>query len=292
MLEETGNDIILGGVSSILTFNMSVTDRNALVEVGDIPFQIMPSTNNFLSTKSINDYIEMSNPKLLIHMNYITKPFSISAVEINSKTRVNLRQYRILSDRLGTKNILIHTPDSEDEYINTGYGMKIIHDELIKYGKIIHFELPVFSLDLQRLLGAEKSSDPIPKHIHMYMNKLMKYLNVLPHGSWKLVIDTAHMWGNGCDEMQIINILEEYSKHIEYIHLNGNIKRMFSKDTHAPIFSKSNLLPHDNLSKYISSKHFICICEITKEGAEWKDWEAYASKYNLTLVPFNHKFSY
>jgi hypothetical protein len=69
----------------MLTFNTSITDKKNLATIHN-PIQIMPSTTHILTEKTLKEYEEakINNPDILIHINYICKIFSPSAVPENS----------------------------------------------------------------------------------------------------------------------------------------------------------------------------------------------------------------
>ena len=268
-------------VNSILTFNISVSNKKKIASYKD-PFQIMPATVNYIKDSDIESYKNIKNDKILIHLNYITRIFSTKGLEKDSQIRFSLRQYGKLADKIGTKNILIHMPKSLQEWNNFVLGYKIIHDELLTKDYIIHFEITSWAKDLQIYFGKDEDRESV---IYKYYNVLFetaKSFNDMKN--IKIVIDTAHMFANGCDEDTIIKIIEKYKDKMDYIHWNGNIKQMYTSDSHVPIFSKESKMSFEKISEYVSKIDKICICEITKDNATDEEWKEYCDKYGFILA--------
>ena len=267
---------------SILTFNYSVSDKKELAAATQ-PLQIMPATINYIKDADIDKYTDINNPNILIHLNYITRMFSSHGLEKDSSVRYSLRQYGKLATKIGTKNILIHMPKTLQEWNNFVLGYKIIHDELISKGFKIHFEITAWSKDLHAYFTKDKDRQLV---ISEYYERLLEVANTY-NDTVYIVIDTAHMFANGCSEDDIIATLQKYSNRIEYLHWNGNIRPMFSTDSHVPIFSSSSLMTFDKISQYVASLGKICVCEITKDGEKYQKWVEYANKYGFDIVKEN-----
>lgn len=273
---------------SILTFNMSVSDRQMVHDTQD-PFQIMPATQNILSDNAINSYIPSKNPDILLHMNYITHPFSENSIENDSSVRQSLRQYVKLANKLGSKNILIHGPYTPKEWMNLAYGMKVIYDEIIKAGMIFHLEMPAWSSDFVR----QMCNGDVKTYMTTYFTRMLKYLSTFPKGSAYIVPDTAHMFANGCGAIEDFSyIMNKFRPYIRYIHLNGNVNPMFKSDKHCPLFVEGNRIQcWRELSQYCADLGVICVAEITKIGSTWENWKAYAEEFGFELVEFCPKYS-
>ena len=270
---------------STLTFNFSVSNKSKLIGYTE-PYQIMPATINYIKDSDIEKYKNISNPKILIHLNYITPMFSTKGIEKGSSVRFSLRQYRHLADKLGTKNILVHMPKSLQEWNNFKMGFKIVYDELLSKDYDVHFEITSWSKDLHKEFG--KEADQRVQVVEKYFKALLdeaKALDVSRHVH--IVIDTAHMFANGCTEDDIIEVIKKYDSKIKYLHWNGNVRPMYATDSHAPIFSEASLLPYDKISKVVARMNKICVCEITKDGEAYAKWETYARKYGFHLVEDN-----
>lgn len=271
---------------STLSFNVSVSDKHNLSVLG-CPFQIMPSTQTMLYDRNIDNYEESKNNSILIHMNYITRPFSERSIEANSLERKSLQQYVKLANKLGTRNILIHGPSNVKEYENLIIGMKVIKDEIIDKNMIIHIEIPSWTNELVTYFK-NKNAD-FSANVLTYVDSVMIAMSSFPDESYYLVPDTAHMYANGCKELSdFTNVLDKYSTKIQYIHLNGNIQQMFKSDIHCPMFSKNNKIECvDELSQYCADMDVICIAENTKNKSNYDEWSAYANKHAFKLVEYN-----
>lgn len=266
---------------SILTFNFSVANKKRLAEYKE-PFQIMPATMNYIKDSDIEKYKGVNNDNIIIHLNYVTRMFSSNGLEKDSTIRYSLRQYAKLADKIGTKDILIHMPKSLQEWNNFILGYKIIHDELLSKDYHIHFEITAWSKDLHEAFGKETDRVEVVKRYYDALFEAAK-----SYGDTRkiyVVIDTAHMFANGCDENTIIKIIKEYDNKIKYIHWNGNLNKMFSSDSHVPIFDTQSKMPYDKISSYVSKINKICVCEITKDDAPRSEWERYAKRYGFHLV--------
>lgn len=251
----------------------------------------MPSTRNYLSDKSINAYHAHNNDNIILHMNYITRVFKKDAIEKNSSERKSLSQYAKLAKKLGTRNILIHMPNTIEEMENIGYGFKIMYDELISKDIIVHLEIASWSKALIEHLNIY-NDDP-KEYITNFITKIKEYMNVFPSGKFYIVFDTAHLYANGCEVDDMIFIMNKFKYLIKYIHLNGNVNYKFTSDSHTPLFTQKNRIKDwEKLSKYCASLNVICIAEVTKIGAKWDQWEQYAKNNGFNLVKFNENYSF
>lgn len=269
-----------------LTFNMSVAgNKKKDLSLITNPLQIMPETRNFLSEKIINNYFENNNKlESVIHTSYITLPFS-SSFEEKPLWKINIENYIKLSEKIGFKRVLIHSPKSILEWKNLGFGMSILNKLFKNTDIILVLEIPAFANDLMQ---KQKENN---NFIFDYIDTLLKYENVLEN-KFELCFDTAHLFSNGCDVNKMIEIIEKYKMFTKIIHLNGNKKNMYTSDEHVPIGSEYDKIQHsDDLLKYLSTTDLIGICEITKQHATWDYWVNLSKKYNLNLVPFNENYS-
>ena len=263
--------------SSTLTFHYSTENREIISNLKH-PFQIMPAPRSFLKDEVIKTFSTLNNEKILIHMNYITRIFSKSAIENVSRVRTNLRQYAKLIKICGTKNLLIHLPSTAAEWENFEAGFLVIYEELIQQGVIIHFEICAPAKDLLKLQVS-------PFDIHEKTLQLADALKC--EDMIRFCPDTAHMFAFGMEEDEQIKLIERYKNKIEYIHLNGNCRPKFAHDSHVPIFSTNSKFSYEKLMTYLAGLKVVLITEITKEGAERKTWEEFAEKFKLNIVPDN-----
>lgn len=275
--------------SSILTFNASVSNKKVIKDMEKVPYQIMASTRNYLTSAAVLNYPETYNPNLLLHMNYITRPFNDNAIETNSRERASLRQYAKLAKRTGTKDILIHMPSNLTEYMNMAQGLRVIGDELIKQDLICHLEIEPWTLELQSHLKLKDN----PQVISEFIDRIISRFSKFPKGSFSIVLDTAHLFALGCDADEQIKLFHKYRSLMKYCHLNGDINPKYSSDSHVPIMSSKNKMTDwVKLSAEIAKLGLICVAEITKYGKQWNEWEDYAKRFNFDLIPYHKQLCY
>ena len=209
-----------------------------------------------------------------------------------SKVRGSLKQYRKLGDKLGTKNILIHSPFTVKEWENLKNGMQVISEEIATKGFIAHIEIPSWSKDMQLFMNPDLKQDP-KKYLSEYFDEILKYESLFPNNSLRLVMDTAHLFANGCQTKEDFEfIFNKYKHYITYVHLNGNKNPVFKTDTHVPIFSSEDRIRCWMDISRLCNKGFVCIAEITKIGSTWKKWEDYANEFGYKLVNKNEEYMY
>lgn len=272
--------------SSILTFNSSTTDKLKLSKIKD-PFQILPGGRTSLTTKAVDEFVEMKNENILIHANYTTRPFNL---EISPITRLNISNYVKLCGKLGTKNILIHLPANVNEYENFGIGIQFIIENIISHNCFCHLEIAPLSKDLQKHLKITKENS-INKYIE-YIDYLLSIIPEKYRKSFYLVPDTAHLFANGFDGLDTIEFIEKYRKLIRYIHFNGNKNYQFTRDQHIPIFESGNKIKNiDELTSYISKLNVILVAEDSTEKTSYDKWKNFCSKFKLKIVEFNSLYS-
>lgn len=272
-----------------LTFNFSVSNKTLLAGY-DHPFQIMPNTTNYINDSDIANYKNagISNPNILIHMNYITRMFSTKSIENDSKTRWALRQYAKLADAIGTTNILIHMPKSSQEWHNFDAGFKVIYDELLSKGFSVHFEIVAWTKEFINVMQATKENCyALILNQYTSLFKLADEFKVSDQVF--VVIDTAHAYADGCDAQTIVKLINDYAAKMKYVHLNGNCRPQFTSDSHVPMFSPENkIIDCDIISETVAKMNeLICVCEITKEVSDESKWNEYAATFGFKLVPKN-----
>jgi len=286
------DEVIEGGNSksrSILTFNASVSNKKVISDLESVPFQIMATTRNYLTKAMISNYPETHNPNLLLHMNYITRPFNDNAIETNSRERASLRQYALLAQRTGTHDILIHMPANLTEYINMAQGFRVISDELIKQNMVVHLEIAPWTQELINHLKLQEN----PQVVVEFLDKVISRFNKFPKDSFKIVFDTAHLYALGYEAEEQIKLFHKYRQYMKYCHLNGNVNAKYTSDSHAPIMSsKSKIKNWELLSAEIAKMDLICIAEITKFGKQWGEWEDYAKKFKFQLIPYHEQLCF
>ena len=278
----------------MISFNCSVSgDKTFLKEYND-SIQIMPSQKNYLSLKFINSFPEITEKRIAcIHTSYITRIFSEKFFEKNSFQENNIKSYISLAKRIGFKYVLIHGPESFKEwrYIDSAckklkniinFPDNILTNEKKPEVDII-IEMPSFKSDFIEQLIKEcnsiydKSNTGKINYIYYYFDKIINYFDI--------VIDTAHLYANGCNVDDMINIYETYKNNMKISHLNGNKNSQFHSDAHCPIFSPKNHIENINkLISYLSTTNLILITENTSDGVDYKTWEIFAKNNNLKIV--------
>lgn len=213
-------------LNHILTFNISVADREFINKTSQ-PFQIMPARTGWLTDKMIDSYMKNeSEHNILIHTSYITRVFS-------SKENAEklLQQYIKLAHKLNTKYILVHGPYSSKECEFFDHGLELLQ-KLTKANPDIKFvvEIPAFTKELI------KKTDHLLDYIDKYIGKIVK-------SGFEVVIDTAHTFNNCLSNEEVIGLVKAYSESITWIHFNGNLNVIASKDHHCPMYDKNNLIP-------------------------------------------------
>ena len=259
----------------MLSFNLSTSDKHLSKE----PCQIMPSQRKYMTESMVNTYINVGNQNILIHTSYVTKIFTNNALSSLSKVQYNLKNYIKLAKKIGTKYVLIHGPNSEEEYTNFSKGLQIIKQLFDKTDVIPCIEIPSFTKSL----------------LHRYENEpyefIVKYFDfILKSLNCEIVIDTAHLHANGLNGKEMAQLIKKYENNYTFIHLNGNIKNKFISDVHTPIESKDDKLTYtSDIMESIPKNKFI-ISE--SPCGNWDYWVDLTKKYNLKLVEFNENYNY
>lgn len=272
---------------SIITFNAS-TEGNNKKEMAKIkqPFQIMPGGRSKLSSSIISSFPEMKNENILIHVSYMTRPFSDSSIYI---TKENLKHYVNLCKKLGTKNILIHFPTNIKEYSRFSIGLEMIINILTKNNIICNFEIAPFSKELREYLEINK--DNAYEKTVEYIDELFEQIPKTYIKMFKFVPDTAHLYVNGIENKFMIDIFEKYKSKISFVHLNGNKSVMFSPDKHIPIYKSNRIENVDEIMKYLSKTNYILIAENSTEKGRYSEWVKFAEKYKISIVDDNEVYS-
>lgn len=300
---------------SILSFNASTADRKALASVASsdlssssnsstssnssssslssedlvkVPFQIMPGGRSTLTTDELTTFLPSSDPNILIHASYITRPFSASP---KPYTKLNLKNYSLLAKRLGTKNILIHMPSSCEEYEHYTNGIEMICEYICSQDCICHLETNPLTKDLRLELGITKTNA-----VEEYEKYIKTLFDLLPDKyckSFRIVVDTAHLFANGFSGEDIIKFLKKHESKIEFIHLNGNKNAMFTRDNHVPMYdSIANKIDHvDEIMKEISKMKKFLIAEDSTVKGTYEEWKEFCKKYGIKIVEYNKIYS-
>lgn len=266
-------------MSSCLSFNCSTSDRRALAQLS-CPFQIMPGGHRSLSSAELATFEEMKNENILIHMNYITRPFSDN---ISPVTKLNIKNCVKLALRMGTRNILVHMPSNLNEYSSYISGLEFLLAHVCDKGCILQLETNPLSKELQSYLGINKKN-AIDKY-YEYTEYLFSLIPKKYRSSVHLVVDTAHLFANGFTGESMPTYIERYLPIIDFIHLNGNKNAMFTRDMHVPMYDSRNRIDNvDELMKYLASIEKILIAEDSTEKGTYEDWKKFCDKYKISIV--------
>ena len=270
----------------MLSFNASTVDREALASIHE-PYQILPGGRSSFQAKDATTFKEGKNENVLIHASYITRPFK---EDVSNVTRINLRNYATLAKRIGTKDILIHMPSNITEYEEFAFGVDAIIEYVIKNDCVCHLENNPLSKELQKYLKMDRSN--AVKVYNEYTEQLIKILPPRYADKFYICVDTAHLFANGFNTDAMIDYIKKYNKLIKYIHFNGNMNPMFTKDKHVPMYRSDNRIDKvDELTKYCASTKKILIAEDSTEKGTYDDWCKYCSKYGISIVKFNSLYS-
>ena len=270
----------------MLSFNASTTDREALSKINE-PYQILPGGRSSFQAKDVATFIESDNPNVLIHASYITRPFK---EDISNVTRINLRNYVALAKRIGTRDILIHMPSNVLEYEEYAFGIDSIIEFIIKNDCVCHLETNPISKELQTYLEMNRSNA-----VSIYNNYTDALLDIIPEryaDKFFICVDTAHLFANGFNTESMIKYIKKYKHMIKYIHFNGNMNAMFTKDKHVPMYRSDNRIDDvDALTKYCVKTKKILIAEDSTEKGSYDDWVKFCDEYKISIVKFNEVYS-
>lgn len=261
----------------LLTFQSSTVDKSELAKLvkTDNPFQIIPGGRGVLSESQLDTFPIGVNRNVLIHSSYVCRPFG-NSIEVS---RYCLQQYTRLAKKIGSNSILVHLPKSKSELNKFASGVNLLTETVQMNNCVVHLEIEPLAKDLR---------DITPDY-----NRLIDVLFESVPSSYRMVVDTAHLFSNGLDGRDQIAFIEKWKDRIDYIHLNGNTRPMFTSDKHIPIFDSRNVIPYsDELSKYLAESHFICIAENSTEHSNRDEWVKYANKYGFEIVPYSSTHEY
>ena len=274
--------------SSILTFTVTskVVERHALLTSAaqhktypfltlDQPFQIMPTRfhpPNYLK------YPQASHQThILVHAGYDVKPFTSNLfLKTSYIAAVLLPSYMTLCRRIGADMLLIHGPESYDEYKHLKACLMLLKDVYVDDVKMC-VEMPAFAKSL--LESYEFTRNP--------QQFIKSYLHTIVDAGFEICVDTAHMFANGMSTDDVIDVLNEFREHYSYIHLNGNSKPSYSKDKHTTLTPHPdyapNLIPDvDKLLGHIAGLGVICVSE--QKCNDLRYFETLAKTYGFTLA--------
>ena len=230
---------------SLLSFNFSVAGDKSWMADYNEPLQIMPQTTKQPTDDFINKFPErLTWSESVIHTSYITRPFN-SIYNEQGKINMcahNIEQYIKLCKRLKYKRLLIHLPQTMEEMGEIGNGFGLLLDLFNKEENknlILVLEIPAFKKGFKA-------------NVLKYFKSIVKYyFSLFKNNNVEFCYDTAHLFANGVDCLDMINLFESdvYGKKLldyaKIIHFNGNSKPQFKSDQHIQIYDQSeNKLTH------------------------------------------------
>lgn len=277
---------------SIISFNFSVAGDKSWLENYREPLQIMPQTVKIPTNDFINSFPSCSTwSESVIHTSYITRPFnSIFNEQGKINTCIyNIEQYIKLCKRIKYKRLLIHLPQTQKEMNEIGNGFGLLKDIFNKEENkniILVLEIPAFKS------GYENDVYEYFKLIVKNYFKLFKYNNV------ELCFDTAHLYSNGLDGSEMVDLFNATISHkrlIDYctiIHFNGNLKPKYTSDQHVQIFDKRNKIENtEELINFLKTENKILISENTTKRSDYEKWEEFAKNNNFKIVEKHKQIS-
>lgn len=249
-------------------FSYNITTSGAKFQsLQNQTFQIMPARFGFVDQFRFKEFTGKTN--ILLHTGYDFHPFQVEIFNPLSKQSQLLKSYLETCKRIHVDQLLIHGPDQPNalKYFEAGLTIiKIYLDDLNSnsnsnsenYKLQICIEMPAFTKSMYSIL-----KNNIYDFILSYFETIIKF-------GFDIVIDTAHLFSNGLNTQEMINILELFKNNYKYIHLNGNCKPQFSKDEHTTLTPcknfKPNLIPNSDLllkkaAELMNNENKICISE-------------------------------
>ena len=262
---------------SVISFNKSTVDKSDFLTNTD-PYQILPLHDKVFQEEYLLKYSNINfDNKILIHSSFITRPFSDKQIG-NSFWDNNLAGYNKIADTIRTKYILFHGPANINDYNNFTSGLMNI-DKFFD-NKIICIEIPSFTKELNKISSYE--------FINNYLDTV---INFRGNNQFQIVLDTAHLHANGLKVNQMIELMNKYKDHYDFIHTNGNIREMFKPDVHCQLDSVNDQIEDSNLLWVNMVKlDKICICE-TKYG-DYEYYKEISEEYGYEIVKDNKNYSY
>ena len=261
----------------MLSFNISVKGHDL---PNDFPYQIIPATKGYLNIKNVKSYKKKHNPGIIIHFNYLLRPFTQL-----TKSHEQLYMYVQLANRLGSKHLLCHLPNTLMEFQNFEKGYHCLIDSI--YGELL-LEIPSWQKSL-----IDTFTGTYRENILKYFQPLLELLKK-EDKPVKIILDTAHLYNNGCTSLEdfryTMNILRGFLS--DYIHFNGNQKEPYTNDKHIAFFNQDenhmakNFKDYDLFIKYCIGKFNILICEnnFTRYPIV-QEYFDYAEKNGVKIIP-------
>lgn len=277
---------------AIMSFNVSVAGDKTFLTSYQYPMQIMPQQRKTITPTMLAAYPNIKTTRVAcVHTSYVTRPFSEKML-LPGFQQLNVLNYLALANRIGFQYILVHGPESFKEWQLLDGALNVLHELERKSGgqaRVI-VEMPSFKgtfvNDLKTAMVNDQSYDKsdvkditVQDYIGYYFERITAY-------GFDIVLDTAHLWSNGCSVDDMISLYKRFDKNMKITHLNGNKNRQFTSDAHCPIFLEKNRIENvDSLMKYLSTTDLILVTENASDGVEYIQWKRFADKYGLSIIP-------
>lgn len=277
---------------AVLSFNVSVAGDKSFLSSYQYPMQIMPQQRKTITPSMLESYPTIKTIRLAcVHTSYVTRVFSEKMLSPGFQ-QLNILNYLALANRIGFQYILVHGPESFKEWQLLDGALTVLHNlERKSAGQArVIIEMPAFKgtfiNDLKLTMANDQSypkSDAkditIQDYIGYYFDRIVSY-------GFDIVLDTAHLWSNGCNVDDMIALYKRFAKNMKISHLNGNKNRQFTSDAHCPIFLEKNRIENvDTLMQYLSTTNLLLITENASDGVEYVQWKRFADKYKIAIVP-------
>jgi len=251
----------------MFSYNIS-TSKNKFQSLQEQTFQIMPARLGILNPFKFKPSIK-TNTNILLHTGYDFHPFQSEMFDPLSKQSQLLNSYLETCKRIHVDQLLIHGPDQPNSLKYFECGLRILKLHLDDFNSIssqnfvqhklqICIEMPAFTKSMYSILK---------NNIYDF---ILSYFKTIIDFGFDIVIDTAHLFSNGLNTQEIINILDLFKNNYKYIHLNGNCNPQFKKDKHTTLTDcqgyEKNLIPNPELllkkaSELMNNNNKICISE-------------------------------
>jgi endonuclease IV len=211
---------------------------------------------------------------ILLHTGYDVRPWSQELFEPSSYQLKLINSYSELSDILNVRELLIHGPSNLASLKYFSCCLQLLHS----YNHKIVIEMPALNHDVIGLIHSSGRSEY--EFVKSYLNTVIQHdMNIVP--------DTAHLYANGLNTDQIIEILHMFKDHYTFIHLNGNSNEPFKPDRHTTLtklngFMNNRIPDSERLLHEISKLNKICISEQKCNDIDY--YKRLSNEYGFKLI--------
>ena len=286
-------------------------------------FQIMGAQRGVLSTSKYKQVGDSVKTNIVLHTGYDFYPFQAKMFSPGSYQVELLKGYFNVCRKVHIDQLLIHGPEKPEHLKFYEAGLTILKSYLddfnaslnsfnsttnsnstnsnstssitnsnsstikSQYQLQICIEMPVLCKSMYSSNDSLGFSGLTPKNVYSFV---LSYFETAIKFGFDIVVDTAHLYGNGLSTEEMINILEMFKNNYKYIHLNGNCNPQFTKDEHTTLTDcpefKPNLIPNVDLllkevAKLMNENNKICISE--QKCNNIKYFKSLANKYKFKL---------